>query len=1469
MASSATQQSAVSSGPAWELSKENAAPLARGRNVKALTRALSSTVETDEQRKMNERKVSRFERLVRPSERAAEEATQKEADGEEGVDPDAILEERIAREAARNGGNGGKDPMVHWLSYIKFLQETSASDTKEQFLLMERCTRSIVVFPRYREDVRFIRVCVLYADKTSAPVDVFKYLHQRKVGTYTSLFWLAWAWVAEKGGDYPFAEKVFKKGLNKKAKPVKQLEERHRQFQRRMSRHWLNNVSKSGGADDDGDDCEEEGDQENRRGALSGLTSDGVRRNHRARGANPAAFTSGSSRMDNVGNVGGISGTSSSSHPSMRSSSSAQMSTFGSRRGRSGSQRRANNGAKPKGGFSIFVEDDGANDENNGGYNLDQSVDLGEIGGGRRMEKESDRRKENTARTERWNERGGLGSSDGGDGDHAGAGRSFAARMATRDPSPTPAFPVFVDEECAAKNEMEEEKARKDREQRRREIGDRSLMQRVDGGVADRLTRDPLRYVRNPSKMESDKTKYGDDCVKSAKKKRRADETARPPTQKSSNDEKEKKVDKRLPRGFCKRLVSKGEDGQERCFEEGRSRKRCFQLVSSSTDFNLLEIIEEATMATRESSTMDMDASSINDIDMEDGDDGVAMEEQHHNTSGIDASYSAAQQEDSSSKAETRRVLFGLNASTGSAAAYNTSTASSTVNERDAVGLPMGKEEETINTKFAMKELSMMFSSPAMGCGATNLSVIAAASGQEADESTESISKPLFSLQSRKHLNTSIPEEEETEKEENGDTATFSLVAGLMDSCENNGTSASILAGPDDPGGGGSEENNENQCPRNPLSRNNRTVGFGQCALRTMGSEEIAELESERMVLGESKAATTCPGPAPVARAESPAAGPTFEIFCDEGADEGDEASNTARAEPPATGPTFDIFCDDDKEVTEKQDSTPSQPDAGAPFSIFVDEEEDEGENESCSVGDNADTATLSVIGDTLAGIVEGDKLDGNNNEGRSVGFDDDSKVSKSKAKGRRSSRRRRQSIFDSSAVKEEKSKATSAGFSIFCEEEENEVKDIGNSEVSLADDNVITENARFGDISRIDANTNFAIEEEPVQYDEQHSEDIDAALRETMKEAARGSGCDIIDHRRVAMPRGLLQKLPTKGIEIEIGSVVAKVKHELGRGAYGVVLLCDSNDGAQEFSSALKVQTPTGCLAWEFDILRKIEDRLPQLEGPTKRASSRRRRSRDDADNSESMPPFPRALSFVNFSDGGLLSMTAGSSSGLNLVDVVNAHRGTGGGPVPEVIAIHYTAIMLKHVESLHFYGKILHCDIKPDNWVLTASTGSCGTECDAEVAGADLMLVDFGRAIDLTTADEGPRDPKKIKLCGDASAKDMACAAMREGLPWAADIDTYGICSSAFVLLYGFHMDIEKDRMNKRWKPHKPLRRYWNKALWKEMFDTLLNEDGSDPNSLRALRKSFEGYLDEGNRKKDLEAELKHQASILPKKR
>ena len=93
-------------------------------------------------------------------------------------------------------------------------------------------------------------------------------INRRTVGTLTALFWVAWAWVAEKQSDFQFTEKIFQKALSVGAEPKKFLEERQKQFLRRMSRHWLN-------ASQANEDDVEDGDDEDR---LVGLVGHKLRR---------------------------------------------------------------------------------------------------------------------------------------------------------------------------------------------------------------------------------------------------------------------------------------------------------------------------------------------------------------------------------------------------------------------------------------------------------------------------------------------------------------------------------------------------------------------------------------------------------------------------------------------------------------------------------------------------------------------------------------------------------------------------------------------------------------------------------------------------------------------------------------------------------------------------------------------------------------------------------------------------------------------------------------------------------------------------------------------------------------------------------------------------------------------------------------------------------------------------------------
>lgn len=157
-----------------------------------------------------------------------------------------------------------------------------------------------------------------------------------------------------------------------------------------------------------------------------------------------------------------------------------------------------------------------------------------------------------------------------------------------------------------------------------------------------------------------------------------------------------------------------------------------------------------------------------------------------------------------------------------------------------------------------------------------------------------------------------------------------------------------------------------------------------------------------------------------------------------------------------------------------------------------------------------------------------------------------------------------------------------------------------------------------------------------------------------------------------IVVPRVLRRRsaIPSKA-EVCIGKHSGFVSNELGRGAYGVVVLLEADEASGNRTIAVKAQTSSSCLALEFVILRRLEERMQSRQITTY--------------------PFPQPLSFVSLSDGAIFSMTAASRSGLNLVDLVNVYSIKLGEPVPELIALHYTSRMLKHIETLHWHGKML----------------------------------------------------------------------------------------------------------------------------------------------------------------------------------
>ena len=82
-------------------------------------------------------------------------------------------------------------------------------------------------------------------------------------------------------------------------------------------------------------------------------------------------------------------------------------------------------------------------------------------------------------------------------------------------------------------------------------------------------------------------------------------------------------------------------------------------------------------------------------------------------------------------------------------------------------------------------------------------------------------------------------------------------------------------------------------------------------------------------------------------------------------------------------------------------------------------------------------------------------------------------------------------------------------------------------------------------------------------------------------------------------------------------------LKKELGQGAFGRVVLMNTSENRRSSTVAIKVQSSADSLAWEFIILKRLEQRM-------------------SADAKKSVEyAYARPINFISVADGGMLSMS------------------------------------------------------------------------------------------------------------------------------------------------------------------------------------------------------------------------------------
>ena len=108
----------------------------------------------------------------------------------------------------------GHDPLAIWLSYIKAVMAQCIDQTHAVARpVMEQCFRTFFTDERYKDDARFLRLCISYADMTPHARQVLEELRDAGIGIHFALFWQAYTLVLEKSRKFDSAKKAYEEGM--------------------------------------------------------------------------------------------------------------------------------------------------------------------------------------------------------------------------------------------------------------------------------------------------------------------------------------------------------------------------------------------------------------------------------------------------------------------------------------------------------------------------------------------------------------------------------------------------------------------------------------------------------------------------------------------------------------------------------------------------------------------------------------------------------------------------------------------------------------------------------------------------------------------------------------------------------------------------------------------------------------------------------------------------------------------------------------------------------------------------------------------------------------------------------------------------------------------------------------------------------------------------------------------------------
>ncbi|WVZ12448.1 hypothetical protein V8G54_016978 [Vigna mungo] len=180
-------------GNEWEIFKENVRPLKRGRNVNLLNHALKSHTHTHLKKSILQHRRKLIE---------------------------AIDEYQ------------GDDPLLPWLQCIKWVQEAfpPGGDSSGLVVIYEQCVRAFWHSERYKDDLRYLKVWLEYADNCFDAEVIYAFLDANGIGKSHSNFYISYALHLESKNKFKAANQIFELGISRNAQPDDKLKAAYRKF---------------------------------------------------------------------------------------------------------------------------------------------------------------------------------------------------------------------------------------------------------------------------------------------------------------------------------------------------------------------------------------------------------------------------------------------------------------------------------------------------------------------------------------------------------------------------------------------------------------------------------------------------------------------------------------------------------------------------------------------------------------------------------------------------------------------------------------------------------------------------------------------------------------------------------------------------------------------------------------------------------------------------------------------------------------------------------------------------------------------------------------------------------------------------------------------------------------------------------------------------------------------------------------